>query len=147
PLYNGGCRPPPSVVSTYTSLSNCVCGVIDFDFANTIPRSTSCFSTPRSSNPTLSPACPSSRSLRNISTPVTTVFLSVPNPTISTSSPTFTFPRSIRPVATVPRPVIENPSPTRIRNRFSTPPFGRSEEHTSELQSPDQLLSRLLLVK
>src|SRR5207302_2010912 len=81
-----------------------VCGVIDFDFANTIPRSTSCFSTPRSSNPTLSPACPSSRSLRNISTPVTTVFLSVPNPTISTSSPTFPFPRSIRPLAPLPPP-------------------------------------------
>src|SRR5881398_1042651 len=56
-------------------------------FASTIPRSTSCFSTPRSSRPTLSPACPSSSSLRNISTPVTTAFLSVPNPTISTSSP------------------------------------------------------------
>src|SRR6266516_4264557 len=43
---------------------------------------------PRNSNPTLSPACPSSSSLRNISTPVPTVFLSVPNPPISTSSPT-----------------------------------------------------------
>src|SRR5207247_1147351 len=83
-------------------LSNCVCGVIDFGFASTIPRSTSCFSTPRSSKPTLSPACPSSNSLRNISTPVTTTFLSVPNPTISTSSFTFTFPRSIRPVPHVP---------------------------------------------
>src|SRR3989454_453862 len=69
-------------------------------------------------------ACPSSRSLRNISTPVTTVFLSVPNPTISTSSPTFTFPRSIRPVATVPRPVIENTSSTGIRNGLSTSRFG-----------------------
>src|SRR5947207_1654584 len=67
-----------------------------FGFASTIPRSTSCFSTPRNRSPTLSPACPSSNSLRNISTPVTTTFLSVPNPTISTSSPTFTFPRSLR---------------------------------------------------
>ena len=89
-------------------------------FASTIPRSTSSFSTPRSSSPTLSPACPSSSSLRNISTPVTTVFLSVPNPTSSTSSPTFTLPRSIRPVATVPRPVIENTSSTGIRNGLST---------------------------
>src|SRR5205814_2296066 len=93
-------------------------------FASTIPRSTSSFSTPRNSSPTLSPACPSSNSLRNISTPVTTVFLSVPNPTISTSSCTFTFPRSIRPVATVPRPVIENTSSTGIRHGFSTSPFG-----------------------
>src|SRR6266478_4372351 len=93
-------------------------------FASTIPRSTSCFSTPRNRSPTLSPACPSSNSLRNISTPVTTTFLSVPNPTISTSSPTFTFPRSIRPVATVPRPVIENTSSTGIRNGFSTSRFG-----------------------
>src|SRR6266576_3401730 len=57
-------------------------------------------------------------------TPVTTTFLSVPNPTISTSSPTFTFPRSIRPVATVPRPVIENTSSTGIRNGFSISRFG-----------------------
>src|SRR3989454_356552 len=40
-------------------------------FASTIPRSTSCFSTPRRRRPTLSPACPSSNSFRNISTPVT----------------------------------------------------------------------------
>src|SRR3989442_6698769 len=87
------------------------------------PRSTSFFSTPRSRSPTLSPACPSSSSLRDISTPGTTTLISVPNPTISTSSPTFTFPRSIRPVATVPRPVIENTSSTRIRNGFSISPF------------------------
>src|SRR5207248_8382409 len=124
PLEEGVWRPPSSLVSTYTSLSNCVCGVMLFDFASTIPRSTSCFSTPRNSSPTLSPACPSSNSLRNISTPVTTVFLSVPKPTISTSSPTFTFPRSIRPVATVPRPVMENTSSTGIRNGFSTSRFG-----------------------
>ena len=74
------------------------------------------FSMPRSKSPALSPACPSSRSFRNISTPVTTVFLSVPKPTISTSSPTLILPRSIRPVATVPRPVMENTSSTGIRN-------------------------------
>src|SRR3989442_31059 len=93
-------------------------------FASTTPRSTSCFSTPPRRRPTLSPACPSSNSLRNISTPVTTDFLSDPNPTISTSSCTFTFPRSIRPVATVPRPVIENTSSTGIRNGFSTSRLG-----------------------
>ncbi len=39
-------------------------------FATTIPRFTSFLSIPRMSRPTLSPASPSSRSLRNISTPV-----------------------------------------------------------------------------
>ena len=37
-------------------------------------------------------------------------------PTISTSSLTFTMPRSMRPVTTVPRPEIENTSSTGIRN-------------------------------
>ena len=42
------------------------------------------------------------------------------SPTISTSSPTFTAPRSIRPVTTVPRPEIENTSSIGIRNgRFT----------------------------
>src|SRR6266700_3584123 len=91
-MKNGVCRPPSSFVNTYTSLSNWVCGVMLFGFAKTIPRSTSCFSTPRSNSPTLSPACPSSNSLRNISTPVPTTFLSVPNPTTPTSSPTLPSP-------------------------------------------------------
>ena len=43
--------------------------------ARTWPRSMSSFSMPRSRQPTLSPAWPSSSSLRNISTPVTTVLL------------------------------------------------------------------------
>src|SRR5205809_989536 len=107
-----------------------------FGFASTIPRSTSCFSTPRNRSPTLSPACPSSNSLRNISTPVTTTFLSVPNPTISTSSPTFTFPRSIRPVATVPLPVLENTSSPGIRNGFSTSRFGTGMLLSSAAKSP-----------
>jgi hypothetical protein len=42
------------------------------------------------------------------------------NPTISTSSLTFTLPRSIRPVTTVPRPEIENTSSIGIRNGLST---------------------------
>ena len=41
-------------------------------------------------------------------------------PTISTSSPTVTFPLSIRPVATVPRPVIEKTSSIAIKNGLST---------------------------
>ena len=40
-------------------------------------------------------------------------------PTISTSSPTFTMPRSTRPVTTVPRPEIVNTSSTGIRNGLS----------------------------
>ena len=67
----------------------------------------------------LSPASPWSRSLRNISTPVTTDFCVSRNPTISTASPTFTRPRSTRPVATVPRPVILNTSSTGNKNGFS----------------------------
>ena len=39
---------------------------------------------------------------------------------ISTSSPTFTIPRSIRPVTTVPRPSIEKTSSIAIMNGFST---------------------------
>ncbi len=45
-------------------------------------------------------------------------------PTISISSPTFTLPRSTRPVATVPRPLIENTSSTGIRNGLSISRFG-----------------------
>jgi hypothetical protein len=44
-------------------------------------------------------------------------------PTISTSSPTLTMPRSTRPVTTVPRPEIENTSSIGIRNGWS---IGRS---------------------
>ena len=67
----------------------------------------------------MSPATPSSSSFRNISTPVTTFFSVGLNPTISISSPTFTLPRSIRPVTTVPRPEIENTSSIGIRNGLS----------------------------
>src|SRR5437870_6379257 len=54
--------------------------------ASTCPRSTSSLSIPRSSAPILSPACPSSSSFRNISTPVTTLLRVAWIPTISTSS-------------------------------------------------------------
>ena len=57
--------------------------------------------------------------MRNISTPVATVFCVSRNPMISTSSPTFTTPRSTRPVTTVPRPEIEKTSSTAIRNGLS----------------------------
>jgi len=115
------CRPPSSFANTYTSALKFLCGLIDPGFASTCPRSTSSLSIPRRSAPTLSPACPSSRSLRNISTPVTTLFRAASCiPTISISSPTFTIPRSIRPVTTVPRPVMLKMSSTGIRNGRST---------------------------
>jgi hypothetical protein len=63
----------------------------------TWPRSMSSRSMPRRRQPTLSPARPSSSSFLNISTPVTTTFLVGRTPTISTSSPTLTMPRSMRP--------------------------------------------------
>src|SRR5947209_3827819 len=65
----------------------------------TWPRSMSSRSRPRSSRPMLSPASPWSRSFLNISTPVTTDLRASRMPTISTSSPTLTIPRSTRPVA------------------------------------------------
>src|SRR6185436_12043427 len=37
--------------------------------------------------------------------------------------------------------------PTRRNPRWAWPPSSRSEEHTSELQSPDHLVCRLLLEK
>jgi hypothetical protein len=67
----------------------------------------------------LSPARPSSRSLRNISTPVQTVLVVGLMPTISISSLMWTIPRSTRPVTTVPRPVMVNTSSIGIRNGLS----------------------------
>src|SRR5439155_23314568 len=104
PLKNGVCRPPSSLVNTYTSALHRLCGVMDPGFASTCPRSTSSLSTPRSKQPTLSPACPSSSSFRNISTPVTTVLRVSRNPTISTSSPTRPPPRPPPPHPAVPPP-------------------------------------------
>ena len=98
---------------------NLVCGVIEPGLASTWPRSMSSLSMPRSRQPTLSPAWPWSSSLRNISTPVTTLFLVSLKPMISTSSPTLITPRSMRPVATVPRPLIENTSSIAIRKGLS----------------------------
>ena len=68
----------------------------------------------------LSPVSAWSRVFLNISTPVTTTFLfSSVSPTSSTSSPTLSIPLSTLPVATVPRPVIENTSSIGIRNAWS----------------------------
>src|SRR6185437_13672342 len=103
----------------YTSALNLVCGVMDPVLASTIPRSTSSFAIPRRRSPALSPAMPSSSCFLNISTPVTTVLRVSRKPTISTSSPTFTLPRSMRPVTTVPRPEIEKISSIGIRNGLS----------------------------
>src|SRR4028118_1878440 len=63
----------------------------------TCPRSTSVRSTPRSRQPTLSPACPSSSVFWNISTPVTITLRRSPMPTTSISSPVLTLSRSPRP--------------------------------------------------
>ena len=89
-------------------------------FSATLPGREKCFSKPLNNTPALSPATPSSNTFRNISTPVTTNSRVSVIPTRSTLSPTFTFPRSIRPVATVPRPVIEKTSSTGIKNGRST---------------------------
>ena len=67
----------------------------------------------------MSPAIPSSRVFWNTSTPVMVEFFLAPKPMISTGSPTLTLPRSIRPVPTVPRPLIEKTSSIGIRNGLS----------------------------
>src|SRR5579872_2652255 len=101
----------------YTSAMNFVCGWIDPGFASTIPRSISSFSTPRSSTPMLSPATASSSTFRNISSPVATVFFACGrNPTISTSSPTFSPPRPPPP-----------PPPLHPPRRHRPPPRDRED--------------------
>src|SRR3990170_1280 len=140
PLKNALCRPPSSRLSTYTSLINLVCGVMLPGFATTIPRSTCSRSIPRSSRPRLSPACPWSSNLWNISTPVTTeLMLFSCNPTISTGSPTLITPRSTRPVTTVPRPLIENTSSIGIMNGFSTSRTGSGMYSSTTLSNSRML--------
>src|SRR5258708_3653894 len=53
----------------------------------------------------------------------------------STSSPTFTTPRSTRPVATVPRPLIENTSSTAIKNGLSMSRTGSGIRLSSAVRS------------
>ena len=95
----------------------------------------------------LSPARPSSSSLRNISTPVTMVFIGLSRmPTISISSPTLTMPRSTRPVATVPRPVMVKTSSTGIRNGLSMSRSGSGRYVSSASMSSMMLLAPLAVV-
>ena len=64
----------------------------------------------------MSPASPWSSVFWNISTPVTTTVRGASvKPTISMLSPTLTSPRSILPVTTVPRPLMEKTSSTGIK--------------------------------
>src|SRR5256885_8758658 len=44
-------------------------------------------------------------------------------------------------------PIGTNNTPDQVRRILEVPPFNRSEEHTSELQSPCNLVCRLLLEK
>ena len=60
---------------------------------------------------------------------------------ISTSSLTLTMPRSMRPVATVPRPLIENTSSIAIRNGLS---MSRTGSGISRVERVEQLADRLL---
>ena len=93
----------------------------------------------------MSPASPRSRILRNISTPVTTVLdVSVLMPTISTVSPVLTMPCSMRPVATVPRPVIEKTSSTGSRNGLSRSRSGCGMYESS--CSPSSMILCLVLL-
>ena len=71
------------------------------------------------------------KQLANISMPVMTVLVGWSlKPTISTSSDIFTTPLSTLPVATVPRPVMENTSSTGIRKGMSD--FCREVEYTRQ---------------
>ena len=122
---NGVCRPPSSLLSTYTSaLELGVRGDRLPGLASTWPRSTSSRLVPRSSTPMLSPACPWSSSLRNISTPVHTVLMVGFKPTISISSPTLTIAALHAPGHHRAAPEIENTSSTGIRNGPSSARLG-----------------------
>ena len=68
----------------------------------------------------MSPASPWSSSFLNISTPVTVVRRVSSMPTISISSPTLTTPRSMRPVTTVPRPLMPKTSSMGMRKGWSS---------------------------
>ncbi|OPZ76373.1 MAG: hypothetical protein BWY79_01652 [Actinobacteria bacterium ADurb.Bin444] len=114
----------------------CLWGFTLFGFATTMPRSTWVLSMPRSKIPTLSPARASSNILRNISRDVATdLILSSCMPTISTSAPGVMTPRSIRPVTTVPRPVMVNTSSMGIRKGFSVSRTGSGMKLSQALMS------------
>mmetsp|Transcript_16592 Transcript_16592/g.41767 ORF Transcript_16592/g.41767 Transcript_16592/m.41767 type:complete len:204 (+) Transcript_16592:352-963(+) len=88
---------------------------------STWPRWTSVLLTPFNMMPHWSPACPSSRVLWNISMPATVAFRGLSfMPKISTMSPVFTTPRSMRPVATVPLAGMARMLSMPMRNGLST---------------------------
>mmetsp|Transcript_53965 Transcript_53965/g.167246 ORF Transcript_53965/g.167246 Transcript_53965/m.167246 type:complete len:215 (+) Transcript_53965:392-1036(+) len=88
---------------------------------STCPRKMSLFFTPFSITPHWSPASPCSSVLWNISMPATVAFRGLSLiPTISIVSPDLTTPRSMRPVATVPLPVMLITLSTAMRNGLST---------------------------
>ena len=66
-------------------------------------------------------------------------------PTICTVSPVLTMPCSMRPVATVPRPVIEKTSSTGIRNGLSSVALGLRDVGVQLLGELDDLLDVLLV--
>src|SRR5258708_29947740 len=70
-------------------------------------------------------------------------------PPRSTLFPYTTLFRSARPTCRPPWATSATPDTPRCRRRLPTPSraYARSEEHTSELQSPDHLVCRLLLEK
>src|SRR2546426_4958598 len=73
--------------------------------------------------------------------PYTTLFRSVSKEPVNTIPSTSRFPESADP-SSAPEPV------TTLKTPFGRPAFApRSEEHTSELQSPCNLVCRLLLEK
>jgi hypothetical protein len=79
---------------------------------------------PRSSRPTLSPATLRPTACGTFPRPCRPCSSFRADPTISIGSPFLTIPRSIRPVTTVPRPLIENTSSTDIMNGLSVSRFG-----------------------
>mmetsp|Transcript_29550 Transcript_29550/g.87876 ORF Transcript_29550/g.87876 Transcript_29550/m.87876 type:complete len:215 (-) Transcript_29550:536-1180(-) len=88
---------------------------------STCPRRMSDLFTPFSMMPHWSPASPVSSVLWNISMPATVAFMGLSfTPTISMVSPVLTTPRSMRPVATVPLPVMLITLSTAMRKGLST---------------------------
>src|SRR5258708_32173732 len=76
-------------------------------------------------------------------------FLMIRRPPRSTLFPYTTLFRSMQVACNVVEPgsIRYNPEPGCAPPRSRKPPSTRSEEHTSELQSPDHLVCRLLLEK
>src|SRR5215831_13182106 len=120
---------------------------MDPGFARTWPRSTSSLSIPRSRQPTLSPACPSSSSLRNISTPVTTDLRVSAIPTISISSPPFTPPPSHPPRHHRPPPRDRKNVLDRHQKRLVHRPRRRRNVAVHRLHQLENRLRRLRILR